>query len=64
MKSNYMKVQVVLLVLGMLGMLLAQLNEVISMNPKLLTALLIFGLMRILQLCSLDRGSDFIEEQF
>lgn len=63
MKSTFSKVQLILIVSGMMITLFAQAKGTITMDSKLLTSLIIFGLVRVLQIMSADRGADFIEDR-
>lgn len=62
MKSTFAKLQIVLISISMLGMLIAQLNELISLNTKFLSALLVFGLARIIQVLNKEFGIEMLSE--
>lgn len=62
MKSTFAKLQIVLISISMLGMLIAQMNELISLNTKFLSALLVFGLARIIQVLNKEFGLEMLRE--
>lgn len=62
MKSTFAKLQIVLISISMLGMLIAQLNELIYLNTKFLSALLVFGLARIIQVLNKEFGIEMLSE--
>lgn len=62
MKSTFSKVQLILIVSGMMITLFAQAKGTITMDSKLLTSLMIFGLVRVLQIMSADRGFQIMDE--
>lgn len=62
MKSTFAKLQIVLISISMLGMMIAQMNELISLNTKFLSALLVFGLARIIQVLNKEFGLEMLRE--
>lgn len=62
MKSTFAKLQIVLISISMLGMIIAQMNELISLNTKFLSALLVFGLARIIQVLNKEFGLEMLSE--
>lgn len=62
MKSTFAKLQIVLISISMLGMIIAQMNELISLNTKFLSALLVFGLARIIQVLNKELGLEMLSE--
>jgi hypothetical protein len=62
MKSTFAKLQIVLISISMLGLMIAQMNELISLNTKFLSALLVFGLARIIQVLNKEFGLEMLSE--